>query len=316
VHFARVELGFHASHEQLSPSALLRYVKQVQHAGLKHAMCSDHFAPFSEEQGQSGFAWSWLGAALEATELTFGTVSAPGQRYHPAILAQASATLSEMYPGRFWLALGSGENLNEHITGDRWPTKGERQQRLRECVDVMRALYAGETVTHQGLVQVSEAKLYTRPQVAPKLYGAAVSEQTAAWVASWADGMITVNQPREQLARVIAAFRERAGDKPVFLQVHLALAPTLDHARALAHRTWRTGALEGPLRWDVETPSHLDVAARFVRPEDMSETVRLSTKLADQLAELEQDAALGVDRTYLHHVGLDQETLIEAIRAR
>jgi probable non-F420 flavinoid oxidoreductase len=311
-----VELGYHASHEQLSPSALLGYVKGAQRAALKHAMCSDHFAPFSEEQGHSGFAWAWLGAALEATELTFGTVSAPGQRYHPAVLAQASATLTEMYPGRFWLALGSGENLNEHITGDRWPPKAERQQRLRECVDVMRALYAGESVTHDGLVHVREAKLYTRPRVAPKLYGAAVSEQTAAWVASWADGMITVNQPREKLARVVAAFRERAADKPVFLQVHLALAPDLDEARSLAHRCWRTGALQGPLRWDVETPSHLDEAARFVRPDDMSDSVRLSTKLADQLAELEQDAALGIDRAYLHHVGPDQETLLEALAAR
>jgi probable non-F420 flavinoid oxidoreductase len=300
-----VELGYHASHEQLSPSALLSYVKRVHGAGLKHAMCSDHFAPFSEQQGHSGFAWSWLGAALEATDLTFGTVSAPGQRYHPAILAQASATLAEMYPGRFWLALGSGENLNEHITGDRWPTKPQRQQRLRECVDVMRALYAGE------------AKLYTRPPTAPKLIGAAVSEDTAAWVASWADGLVTVNQPRETLARVIASFREHGGaDKPVYLQVHLALAAGLDEARALAHQTWRAGTLDPPLRWDAETPAHLDVAARFVRPEDMHDSVRIAARLEDQLAELEADAALGVDRVYLHHVGLDQDTLIEALRTK
>ena len=159
-------------------------------------MCSDHFAPWSTRQGESGFAWSWLGAALQATSLSFGVVSAPGQRYHPAIIAQAAATLAQMYPGRFWMALGSGEALNEHITGERWPEKPVRNARLRECVDVMRALFAGETVTHRGLVRVDRARLWTLPETPPPLIGAAVSAATAAWVGGWADGLVTINQPR------------------------------------------------------------------------------------------------------------------------
>ncbi|HEX6115159.1 MAG TPA: LLM class flavin-dependent oxidoreductase, partial [Geminicoccaceae bacterium] len=113
-------IGFHASHEQVDPRALLDAVQAAEAAGFQVAMCSDHFAPWSTRQGESGFAWSWLGAALQATSLSFGVVNAPGQRYHPAIIAQAAATLNVMFPDRFWIAIGSGQLLNEHITGERW----------------------------------------------------------------------------------------------------------------------------------------------------------------------------------------------------
>src|SRR5690606_28228959 len=170
--------GYHASHEQFPPSALLDYVQRAEAAGFSAAMCSDHFMPWSETQAESGFAWSWLGAALQATQLPFGVVCAPGYRYHPAIIAQAAATLAEMYRDRFWIAVGSGERLNEHITGEAWPPKAERNARLRECADIMRALWAGETVTHRGLVHVEEAKLYSLPERPPLLVGAALSEET------------------------------------------------------------------------------------------------------------------------------------------
>lgn len=140
--------GFHASHEQVHPTELLAAARRAEQAGFTAAMCSDHFSPWSARQGQSAFAWSWLGAALQATDLPFGVVTAPGQRYHPAVSAQAIATLAAMYPGRFWAALGTGEASNEHITGDRWPRKDMRAARLRECVEVIRALLAGEEVSH------------------------------------------------------------------------------------------------------------------------------------------------------------------------
>ena len=147
-----------------------------------------------------------------------------GQRYHPAIVAQAAATLAEMFPGRFWVALGSGEALNEHITGTGWPDKQARNDRLLECVEVIQALLAGETVSHQGLVTVDRARLWSRPAVPPALLGAAVSPETAAWVAGWADGLITVNQPAgERLRRVVDAFRAEAAGKPMYLQVHPGL---------------------------------------------------------------------------------------------
>src|SRR5918993_1360234 len=188
-------LGFHASHEQIHPAILLDAVRVAEQVGFTGAMCSDHFSPWSSRQGHSGFAWSWLGAGLQATRLPLGVVNAPGQRYHPAIIAQAAAPLTAMYPGRFWVALGTGEASNEHITGAGWPRKSVRNARLKECVDVMRALFAGEEVNHDGLVTVDRARLWTRPEQPPPLLGAAVSVETARWVAGWADGLITVNQP-------------------------------------------------------------------------------------------------------------------------
>src|SRR5215207_4775745 len=187
-----VQIGYHASHEQFPPSELLEHVVSAEAAGFDAAMCSDHFAPWSADQGHSGFAWSWLGAALARTRLSFGTVCAPGQRYHPAIIAQAAATLAEMFPERFWVSLGSGEAVNESITGAVWPSANERDARLLESVEVMRALFRGETVDHHGLVTVQEAKLWTRPATPPLLFGAALAPETARWIAGWADGMITI----------------------------------------------------------------------------------------------------------------------------
>src|SRR5215213_1568782 len=170
-------IGYHCSHEQFPPSELLSLVSLAHGAGFRHAMCSDHFHPWSERQGHSGFAWSWLGSALQATPLSFGTVCAPGQRYHPAVIAQAAATLAEIYPDRFWLAVGSGEAVNERITGAPWPPKSVRNARLREAADVMRALWAGETVTVRGHVATERARVYSRPEQPPLLFGAALTPE-------------------------------------------------------------------------------------------------------------------------------------------
>jgi probable non-F420 flavinoid oxidoreductase len=311
--------GFHASHEQIPPSALLRHVAAAEAAGFQMAMCSDHFAPWSERQGESGFAWSWLGAALASTGLTYGVVNAPGQRYHPAIVAQAAATLAEMFPGRFWVALGSGEASNEHVTGGAWPPKAERQARLRECVDVMRALFAGDTVTHDGLVTVDRAKLWTLPERPPRIVGAAVSEDTAAWVGGWADAMITINQPRDTLRRVVDAFRAGGGEgKPIALQVHLSWAADEATALAVAHDQWRTGVLGGSLAWDLILPEQFDAAAQFVQPDDVRDAVLVSADLERHTAWLAEYAEMGFDEIYLHEVGQSehQEPFIDAFGAK
>src|SRR4051812_6664215 len=138
-----VQIGYHASHEQYAPSALLQLVQHAASAGFDCAMSSDHFKPWGPAQGHSGFAWSWLGAALQGTTLPIGIISAPGYRYHPAIIAQGAATLAEMFPGRLWLALGSGQRLNEDITGTPWPDKAARNARLMECAEVIKALLRG-----------------------------------------------------------------------------------------------------------------------------------------------------------------------------
>jgi probable non-F420 flavinoid oxidoreductase len=306
-------IGIHASHEQIPPSELLDAVRHAEAAGFEAAMSSDHFSPWSERQGESGFAWSFLGAAMQATSLSFGVVNAPGQRYHPAIIAQAASSLCEMFPGRLWLALGSGEASNEHITGARWPVKAERNARLRECVDVMRALFAGETVDHDGLVRVDRARLWTLPPEPPPLVGPAISVQTAAWVGEWADGLVTVNQPRDKLERMIAAFREHGGEgKRLALQVHLSWAADEQQALAIAHDQWRTNVFPPPLCWDLETVEQFDVAAEHVRPEDVRKTVLISADLARHTAWLHDFAALGFDEIYLHHVGQSLRPFIDA----
>jgi probable non-F420 flavinoid oxidoreductase len=310
-------IGYHASHEQVDPASLLKAVVRAEQAGFEAAMCSDHFAPWSERQGQSGFAWSWLGAALQATSLPFGVVNAPGQRYHPAIIAQAGATLAQMFPGRFWIALGSGEAANEHITGDRWPEKAVRNARLGECVDVMRQLFAGATVTHHGHVTVDRAKLWTRPEEPPKLIGAAVSLETARWVGGWADGLITINQPHDTLKQIIEAFREGGGQgKPIYLQIHLSYAPNAEAALEIAFEQWRSNLFSPPVCWDLELPEHFDEASRFVRREDMHESVLIShepSRFVDLLGEF---ARLGFDGLYLHHVGQEQQAFIDTFGER
>jgi probable non-F420 flavinoid oxidoreductase len=310
-------IGLHCSHEQIPPSRLLKHVQEAEAAGFRAAMSSDHFSPWSERQGESGFAWSFLGAALASTGLPFGVVNAPGQRYHPAIVAQAAASLCEMFPGRLWVALGSGEASNEHITGERWPSKAQRNARLRECVDVMRALFAGEVVDHEGLVRVDRARLWTLPTEPPSLVGAAVSEETARWCGGWADGLVTINQPREKLERVIAAFREGGGEgRPVHLQVHLSWAPDEDEALRIAHDQWRTNVFSPPLCWDLQTVEQFDLAAAHVRPEDVRGSVLVSADLGRHAACLRELSELGFEQVHLHHVGRDLAPFIDAFAER
>ncbi len=306
------EYGIHASHEQIPPADLLAWMIAAERAGFDTAMCSDHFSPWSERQGQSGFAWSWLGAALQATDLTFGIVNAPGQRYHPAIVAQAIGTLGAMFPGRFWAALGSGEYSNEHITGGPWPRKDLRDARLRECVNVIRDLLDGKEVSHDGLVTVDRARLWTRPQTPPPLLGAAVSTRTARWCAEWADGLITVNAPEDHLREMIATYREAGGRGPVCLQVHLSWAPTQAEAETIAHDQWRSNVFRPPVCWDLELVEHFDVVSEPVTVQQVCRVVNVSSDLDRHIDWLRGYAALGFDRIYLHHVGQNLSPFIDA----
>ena len=311
-------VGFHCSHEQHAPSALLRHAQLAAQAGFAHAMCSDHFAPWSHRQGHSGFTWSWLGAALQATPLAFGTVCAPGQRYHPAIIAQAAATLAEMYPDRFWLAVGSGEALNEAITGHRWPPKADRNARLKECVDVMRALWAGEEVTMDGHVRVSRARLFDRPARPPLVVGAALSGETARWVGGWADALATIAGPRDTMREVVDAFREGGGEgKPMFLQVAMSYAPTDEEAVGAAREQWTQAGLTADQLADVTSPDEFDRLTKAVTAEQVVKKIRVSSDIERLIAPMHEDVAMGFERLYLHNVARDhQERFIEACAER
>ncbi|MCY1640981.1 TIGR03885 family FMN-dependent LLM class oxidoreductase [Methylorubrum sp. SL192] len=310
-------IGYHASHEQHAPSALLRHVRAAEEAGFACAMSSEHFKPWSRVQGHSGHAWSWLGAALATTRLPFGIITAPGYRHHPAVLAQSAATLSEMFPERLWLALGSGQRLNEDITGLPWPEKAERNARLAECAAVIRALLAGETVTHRGRVTVIDAQLYSRPKTPPLLIGGAATAATARALGAWADGLVTVGIEPDKLRPVVEAFREGGGaGKPVFLQTKVCWDPDPARALAEAHAQWSSNAIEGEVNWEMRRPEDFETAARFVRPEDMHACVRISDDLGQHAAWLAELAEMGFAEIIVHQVGTRQEAFIDAFGRR
>lgn len=312
-----IRISYHASHEQFAPSTLLDYVSVAERAGFDGAMSSDHFKPWSNNQGHSGYAWSWIGAALARTKFPVGMITVPGYRYHPAVVAQAAATLSEMFEGRYWLALGSGERLNEDITGLPWPGKPERNAKLEECARVIRRLLDGETVTHRGYTTTIDAKIYDLPKQRPPLFGAACSERTAEFVGGWADGLITIQNKLDSLRRIVDAYKRGGGaGKPMMLQVALNWAPTENEALAGAHEQWRYNVLGGEVNWDLRSPEDFEHATRYVRPEDMRDSVHVSADLGQHAAWLQGYVELGFDHIVLHQVDRQQERFIETFAHR
>jgi len=307
-----MRIGFHASHEQFSPSHLLKLVQQAENAGFHAALSSDHFHPWSNTQGESGFAWSWLGAAMHATSMDFAIVNAPGQRYHPAIIAQAVATLDEMFPHRFFLAAGSGQALNEAITGEHWPAKKIRNARLKESVAVMRALWQGDYVSHKGLVTVENAKLFTTPTSCIKVYGAAITEQTAGWLSGWADGLITVSQAADQLQKIISAFQEgNTAPKPMALKVQVSYAATPDEALVGAWEQWRNNIFPSKVLSEINTPEQFDAIGTIVKKEDIKEHVIVSNDPEVFIEKIAAFSTMGFEHIYIHNVNRKQEEFIE-----
>ena len=308
-----MKIGFHASHEQFAPSLLLALAAQAQDAGFQSVKTSDHFHPWSDKNSQSGFAWSWLGAAMARTHLPFGTITAPGYRYHPAIVAQGIATLSEMFPNRFWAALGTGQAVNESITGLHWPEKPERNARLAECVEIIRRLLGGETVTHRGRVTVIEAKLYSLPRTPPLLFGAAVTPETARFAASWADGLLTTGGEIDGVRKIVDAFRSAGGEgKPIMIQDALSWAPSEEEAFEQAIDQWAGTTVGGEVNWDLRRPKDFDLLSRMVGRKEIAETVAVSADLNAQAERIARYGELQVDIVYLHNVGPNQRQFLDA----
>lgn len=306
-----MQLGYHASHEQFTPQHLLKLVQKAEKAGFQAILSSDHFHPWSNNQGESGFAWSWLGAAMQVTNLEFGIVNAPGQRYHPAIIAQAMATLDAMFPKRIWLAAGSGQAVNESITGDKWPSKEERNTRLKESVEVMRKLWKGDYVTHKGMIRVENAKLFTKPTHTPTVFGAALTEKTANWVAEWADGMITVSKPLDELKKMVSAFQENGGTKPMTLKVQVSYAESEEEALDGAWHQWRNNIFPSKLLANLETPEQFEALGEKVRREDLRDHVIIANKPEPLIEKIKAFSEMGFDRIFIHNVNEDQEKFIE-----
>lgn len=310
-------IGYHASHEQFPPSLLLELARRATQNGFGAISCSDHFHPWSERQGQSGYAFAWLGAAMQTVRVPFSVVTSPGQRYHPAVVAQAIATIDEMFPSRLNVALGSGEALNERITGEKWPMKEDRNQRLLECHDIISRLLRGERVNHHGMVTVENAQLFTLPASLPPLFGAAITPETAEWMGQWADGCITVSRPIDQLREVVEAFRNGGGqDKPMHLKVQLSYAPTHERALAGAHDQWRNNIFSGSVLADLWTVEQFDALGKLVDPDEMDEMVTISSDPDVYIDLLQQYSSLGFERILLHNVNREQEAFIDFFGAK
>jgi probable non-F420 flavinoid oxidoreductase len=246
------------------------------------------------------------------SSLPFGSVCTPGYRYHPAIVAQAAATLAEMFPQRFWISLGSGEALNESITGEKWPKKWERNELLLECVGIIKRLFNGETVSHSGRVTVEGARLYTLPKEPPLMLGAAVTKETAGWMGSWADGMITVHRPYEELKEVVDAFRNNGGEgKPIYLKAQLSYARTEKEAEEGAFDQWRTNIFHSSVLGDLWQVEQFDALGEFVQMEELRKMVRISSNLQQHIDWIRQDMQLGFEKIILHNVNRLQEEFIE-----
>ncbi|UXA17002.1 TIGR03885 family FMN-dependent LLM class oxidoreductase [Mycobacterium sp. SMC-4] len=307
-------IGFHASHEQINPRQLLLDVQRAEQAGFDAAMCSDHIEPWSHAQGHSGFAWSWLGSALATTDLRFGLVTSAGHRYHPAVIAQALGTLGVMFPNRVWAALGSGEHVNERITGKPWPDKEVRQQMLAECFDMVDQMLKGAVVSREGLVPADKARVWDRPAQRPPLYLPALTPETAARFAVNYDGLITINQPIDETRKVLEAYRDSGGKGPAMLQVHLSWAPDEDEAAALAREQWGTNVFEPPVMGGLGSPEDFEARAASLGDElgsAVADAVLISADTASHAQRLHDYIELGFDEVYLHHVGQDQVAFID-----
>lgn len=305
------QLGFTLSAEECGPNELVRLARRAEEVGYDFASVSDHFHPWVDRQGHSPFVWSVIGGAAQVTErLRIGTgVTCPTVRYHPAIVAQAAATCATMLPGRFWLGIGSGENLNEHITGAGWPQTAVRQERMEEAVQVIRLLFEGGLQSHHGKhYTVENARLYTLPDEPPPIYLATAGERATEIAGRLGDGMFGLVPERS----VIEGFEAAGGrGKPRFGQIHVCLGDSEKQARATALEWWPNAAAAGNLPWELPLPSHFESATEWADTEAIAESIVCGTEVEPFVAAAREFVDAGYDHVYFHQVGPDQEKFLE-----
>jgi len=305
------QIGYAMSSEEHTPNDLVRHARRAEEVGFSFALISDHFHPWVDRQGHSPFVWSVLGGIARATErMPVGTgVTCPTIRIHPAIIAQAAATVAAMMPGRFFLGVGTGENLNEHILGDRWPPHDVRLAMLEEAVDVMRLLWQGGTKTHRGqYYTVENARLYTLPDEPPPIMVAASGPKAAEAAGRIGDGLINT-APDAQVAQTF----ERSGGagKPRYAQVTVCWARDEAQARRTAHEIWPNAGLTGELSQELPTPAHFEQAVELVTEDAVAEQVVCGPDPERHIAQIRKYLDAGYDHVYVHQVGPDQEGFFE-----
>jgi G6PDH family F420-dependent oxidoreductase len=306
-----MKIGYFLSCEEYGPGELVEQARLAAEAGFESLWISDHFHPWNDEQGESPFVWSLIGAISQVCDLPVTTaVTCPTVRVHPAIIAQAAATSAVMLDGRFVLGVGSGEALNEHILGTAWPAAEVRLEMLEEAIAVMRQLWDGGFVTHRGRhYTVDSARIYTLPDKPPPVYVSAFGPKALRLAARIGDGYITTSPDADMVKR----FRDLAGaDKPVQGGVKVAYAETRDAGVELAHRLWGTAGIPGELAQVLPSPRHFEQAAELVTPEMTAESVTAGPDPQDHLDALRPYAEAGFDAVHVANMGPNYRPMIKA----
>jgi coenzyme F420-dependent glucose-6-phosphate dehydrogenase len=302
-----VEIGYALSCEEHPPNDLIQYARRAEETGFTFALISDHYHPWVDRQGQSPFVWSVIGGIAQTTQhLRLGTgVTCPTMRIHPAIIAQAAATSAAMMPGRFFLGVGTGENLNEHILGHRWPPHDIRLAKLEEAVQVIRLLWQGETCTHRGQhYTVENARIYTLPDELPPIMVAASGQHAAEVAGRIGDGLINV-APVED---IVEHFQKAGGNgKPRYGQLTVCWAQDEAAGRQMAHEYWPNIGVQGELSQELPSPAFFEQAAKMVREEDIAEKVPCGPDPERHIKEITAFVEAGFDHVYIHQIGPDQE---------
>jgi coenzyme F420-dependent glucose-6-phosphate dehydrogenase len=302
-----VELGYALSSEEHQPDFLVRYAKMAEDSGFTFAFISDHFHPWTDRQGHSPFVWAVLGGIAQATDrLQLRTgVTCPTIRTHPAIIAQAAATVAAMMPGRFALGVGSGEALNEHILGDRWPETAVRQEMLEEAVEVIRLLWKGGVQSHHGKhYTVENARLYTLPEESTPIHVAASGEKAALLAGRIGDGLVSTAPKGE----IVETFEQSGGKgKPKFGQLTVCWAKSEAEGEKTALEIWPNAGIPGELGQELPMPAHFEQAAKLVTEETIAKQVVCGPDAERHVAEIQKYVDAGFDHIYIHQVGPDQE---------
>lgn len=301
-----VEYGMTLSSEEHGPRRLVELARLAEDTGFDFVSISDHFHPWLDDQGHSPFVWSVLGAIAQATErVAVGVgVTCPTMRIHPVILAQATATTSLLLGDRFVWGVGTGEALNEHITGMRWPPADLRLEMLEEAVDLIRELWTGDQVTHRGKhFTVENARIYDAPETAPPIVVSAFGDLAARLAARCGDGL-WMSTPE---ASTVETWQKAGGEGPVYAQLSLCWAEDAGEAARTAHEYWRTTGVSGQLNQDLPTPKHFEQAASSVTPEEVAESMPCGPDPGPVVDMARQAIEAGADHMYFHQVGPDQE---------
>jgi G6PDH family F420-dependent oxidoreductase len=302
-----VEFGYWLSSEENGPRELVRNAVRAEEAGFSWAMISDHFHPWVEKQGQSPFVWSVIAAIGQATErLRIGTgVTCPFIRTHPAIIAQAAATTEALMPGRFFLGVGTGENLNEHVTGQKWPPYRVRAEMLRESVEIIRLLWQGGLKSYYGKhLTLENTRLYTLPDQPPPIMMAAAGPKSTALAAEIADGLINSSPQKEVVDRF-----DQAGGKgrPKHGECIFCWAPTKEEALKTAHEYSPMSVLGGNAGQELPLPSNFEGLVSIVTEEQIAEAIVHGSDPEPFVKRIQEYADAGFTHIYLHQIGPDQD---------